>query len=77
MNYFQLKESFTPTIWMENKCAKPTSSKRARTKINSSGLFLSGPNDQPKMIIYVDEKGNPTIQTFNDKEELKDLIENK
>ncbi len=48
-----------------------------RTKGNSSGLFLSGPDGEPKMMIYVDEKGNPKIQTFNDKGEVKDIIENK
>lgn len=48
-----------------------------RTKGNSSGLFLSGPDGKPKMMIYVDEKGNPKIQTFNDKGEIKDLLENK
>lgn len=48
-----------------------------RTKGNSSGLFLSGPDGQPKMMIYVDDKGNPKIQTFNDKGEIKDFIENK
>jgi len=29
------------------------------------------------MMIYVDEKGNPKIQTFTDKGEIKDFIENK
>ena len=48
-----------------------------RTKGNSSGLFLSGPDGKPKMMIYVDEKGNPKIQTFNEKGEIKDLVENK
>jgi len=48
-----------------------------RTKGNSSGLFLAGPDGQPKMMIYVDEKGNPKIQTFNNKGEMKDFIENK
>ncbi len=45
-----------------------------RTKGNSSGLFLSGPDGKPKMMIYVDDKGNPKIQTFNDKGEIKDVI---
>ncbi|WP_313808042.1 hypothetical protein [Flavobacterium sp.] len=48
-----------------------------RTKGNSSGLFLSGPDGKPKMMIYVDEKGNPKIQTLNDKGEVKDFIETK
>lgn len=48
-----------------------------KTKGNSSGLFLSGPDGKPKMMIYVDEKGNPKIQTFNDKGEVRDVIENK
>lgn len=46
-----------------------------KTKGNSSGLFLSGPDGAPKMMIYVDEKGNPKIQTFNGKGEVKDFIE--
>jgi hypothetical protein len=48
-----------------------------RTKGNSSGLFLSGPDGKPKMMIYVDENGNPKIQTFNAKGEIKDFIESK
>lgn len=48
-----------------------------RTKGNSSGLFLSGPDGKPKMMIYVDEKGNPKLQTFNEKGEIKDFIESK
>ena len=48
-----------------------------KTKGNSSGLFLSGLDGQPKMMIYVDEKGNPKIQTFNEKGEVKDFIESK
>ena len=46
-----------------------------RTKGNSSGLFLAGPDGKPKMMIYVDEQGNPKIQTFNSKGEIKDFIE--
>ncbi len=46
-----------------------------RTKGNGSGLFLSGPDGKPKMMIYVDDKGAPKIQTFNDKGEVKDLLE--
>lgn len=45
-----------------------------KTRGNSSGLFLNGPDGKPKMMIYVDEKGNPKIQTYNDKGELKDII---
>lgn len=48
-----------------------------RTKGNSSGLFLSGPDGKPKMMIYVDDLGIPKIQTFNDNGEIKDFIENK
>jgi phosphopantetheine adenylyltransferase len=48
-----------------------------RTKGNGSGLFLSGPDGKPKMMIYVDDKGNPKIQTFNENGEIKDFIENK
>ncbi|GAB3755900.1 hypothetical protein [Spirosoma pomorum] len=45
-----------------------------RTKANSSGLFLSDPQGKPRMRIYVDEKGDPKIQTLNDKGEISDLI---
>ncbi|MGX7668256.1 hypothetical protein [Flavobacterium pedocola] len=45
-----------------------------RTKGNSSGLFLAGPDGKPKMMIYVDDKGEPKIQTYNDKGEIKDFI---
>jgi hypothetical protein len=48
-----------------------------RTRGNSSGLFLAGPDGKPKMMIYVDENGEPKIQTFNNKGEMKDFIENK
>jgi len=48
-----------------------------KTRGNSSGLFLAGPDGKPKMMIYVDEKGDPKIQTFNEKGEVKDIIENK
>lgn len=48
-----------------------------RTKGNGSGLFLSGPDGQPKMMIYVDDKGTPQFQTFNDKGEPKDWLEGK
>lgn len=47
-----------------------------RTKGNSSGLFLSGPDGKPKMMIYVDDKGNPKITTLNDKGEMKEFIVN-
>ncbi|AEE18432.1 hypothetical protein JM84_1230 [Dokdonia sp. Hel_I_63] len=46
-----------------------------KTKGNSSGLFLAGPDGAPKMMIYVDDKGNPKIQTFNKNGEIKDLLE--
>ena len=46
-----------------------------RTKGNGSGLFLSGPDGAPKMMIYVDENGNPKFQTLNDKGEIKDILE--
>ena len=48
-----------------------------RTKGNGAGLFLSGPDGAPKMMIYVDENGNPKIQTLNDKGEIKDILESK
>ncbi len=48
-----------------------------KTRGNSSGLFLAGPDGKPKMMIYVDEKGDPKIQTFNEKGEVKDIIENR
>jgi len=47
-----------------------------KTKGNSSGLFLAGPDGKPKMMIYVDEKGVPKIQTFTENGEIKDFLEN-
>ena len=48
-----------------------------KTKGNSSGLFLAGPDGSPKMMIYVDENGVPKIQTFNENGVVKDFLENK
>lgn len=48
-----------------------------KTYGNSSGLFLAGADGKIKMMIYVDEKGVPKIQTLNEKGEVKDFIENK
>ena len=48
-----------------------------KTYGNSSGLFLAGADGKLKMMIYVDEKGVPKIQTLNEKGEVKDFIENK
>ncbi len=45
-----------------------------RTKGNSSGLFLAGPDGAPKMMIYVNEQGVPKIQTFDDNGEIKDFL---
>jgi hypothetical protein len=36
-----------------------------RTAGNSSGLFLAGTDGKLKMMIYVDDKGNPKIETFD------------
>ncbi|QRM88839.1 hypothetical protein FG167_06195 [Lacinutrix sp. WUR7] len=47
-----------------------------KTKGNSSGLFLAGPDGAPKMMIYVDENGEPKIQTFTENGEIKDFLEN-
>jgi hypothetical protein len=47
-----------------------------KTKGNSSGLFLAGPDGSPKMMIYVDDKGVPKIQTFTENGEIKDFLEN-
>ena len=47
-----------------------------KTKGNSSGLFLAGPDGSPKMMIYVDEKGIPKIQTFGKNGEIKDFLDN-
>lgn len=46
-----------------------------KTESNSSGLFLYDPDGKLKMMIYVDGKGNPKLQTFNEKREIKDHIE--
>ena len=45
-----------------------------KTKGNSSGLFLAGPDGAPKMMIYVDENGNPKIQTFSENGEITDFL---
>ncbi|MFD2917759.1 hypothetical protein [Psychroserpens luteus] len=47
-----------------------------KTKGNSSGLFLSGPDGSPKMMIYVDDKGEPKIQTFGEDGEITDFLVN-
>jgi len=47
-----------------------------KTKGNSSGLFLAGPDGAPKMMIYVDENGEPKIQTFTENGEIKDFLDN-
>jgi len=41
---------------------------------NTQGLFLNDAKGQPRMKIYVDEKGNPKIQTFDSKGKVKDFI---
>jgi hypothetical protein len=46
-----------------------------KTKGNSSGLFLAGPDGQPKMMIYVDDKGVPKIETFDDKGNSKNYLD--
>jgi len=47
-----------------------------KTKGNSSGLFLAGPDGKPKMMIYVDENGIPKIQTFSENGDIKDFLSN-
>jgi hypothetical protein len=46
-----------------------------RSRGNSSGLFLYDKNGKPKMKIYVDEKGNPKIETIGEKGEVKNYLE--
>jgi hypothetical protein len=41
---------------------------------NTQGLFLNDAKGQPRMKIYVDEKGNPKIQTLDSKGKVKDFI---
>lgn len=41
---------------------------------DSQGLFINDKNGQPKLMIYVNEKGEPKIQTMNEKGEVKDFI---
>ncbi|PSL44355.1 hypothetical protein CLV51_106221 [Chitinophaga niastensis] len=48
-----------------------------RTRENSSGLFLADPTGKVRMKIYVDDKGNPKIETLNDKGEFKDYLAGK
>lgn len=41
---------------------------------DSQGLFINDKNGQPKLMIYVNEKGEPKIQTMNEKGEVKDFL---
>lgn len=45
-----------------------------KTRGDSSGLFLAGPDGKPKMMIYVDDKGVPKIQTFSENGEIKNFL---
>jgi|SRR5690554_1176924 len=45
-----------------------------KTLGDSSGLFLAGPDGAPKMMIYVDDKGVPKIQTFGENGEIIDFL---
>lgn len=47
-----------------------------KTTGNSTGLFLAGADGKLKMMIYVDDKGNPKIETFDSTGKTKNhLIE--
>jgi hypothetical protein len=48
-----------------------------RNRGNCSGLFLYDKNGKPKMKIYVDEKGDPKIETITENGEVKDCLEAK
>lgn len=45
-----------------------------KTRGNSQGLFIANSDGQLKMMIYVDDKGEPKFQTINDKGETKDFL---
>lgn len=45
-----------------------------KTDANSSGLFLRDPEGKPKLRIYVDENGDPKIETIDDKGMVKDFL---
>ncbi|MBK6265620.1 hypothetical protein JKA74_11275 [Marivirga sp. S37H4] len=46
-----------------------------KSRDGSNGLFLNDENGNPKLMIYVDGNGNPKIQTMDENNELKDLLE--
>lgn len=48
-----------------------------RSRGNNSGLFLYDKNGKPRMKIYVDEKGNPKIETIGENGEVKNYLEDK
>lgn len=45
-----------------------------KTRGNSSGLFLAGPDGKPKLMIYVDANGGPKIETLDDKGMIRDFL---
>lgn len=45
-----------------------------KTRGNSQGLFINDIDGKPKMMLFVDDKGNPKIQTVSSDGEIKDFI---
>jgi hypothetical protein len=65
---------------MEELRVKEGSKRRVfigRTRSNNSGVFLYDKDGNPKMKIYVDEKGNPKIETLDEKGNFKNFLETK
>jgi hypothetical protein len=65
---------------IEELRAKEGSKRRlfiGRTKANDSGIFLYDSEGNAKMKIYVDDKGNPRIETIDKAGNSKNIIETK
>lgn len=45
-----------------------------RTKNNSSGLYLSGPDGKQKIRIYVDENNDPKFEVINEEGKAKNIL---
>lgn len=65
---------------IEEVRAKEGSKRRlfiGRNKANNSGMFLYDSEGNPRMKIYVDEKGDPKIETIDKNGNLKNFLETK
>ncbi|MCD0470440.1 hypothetical protein [Flavobacterium sp. JAS] len=65
---------------IEELKAKEGSKRRlfiGRNKANNSGMFLYDSEGNPRMKIYVDEKGDPRIETIDKNGNMKNFLETK